>query len=96
MEKRRQCSRLPKGPKEPRSTVLILEEEASCIAFHKHTLLPLWDKMPVFIKWVYPIYLEIKNFTHAVSRLCSFTRIASPIKKEVHLFVAAYPIFILL
>ena len=31
------------GPKEPRSTVLSPEEEALCVAFRKHTLLPLDD-----------------------------------------------------
>jgi transposase InsO family protein len=31
------------GPKQPRSTVLTAEEEAACIAFRKHTLLPLDD-----------------------------------------------------
>lgn len=31
------------GPKQPRSTVLTAEEEAICIAFRKHTLLPLDD-----------------------------------------------------
>ena len=31
------------GPKNPRSTVLTLEEEAACITFRKHTLLPLDD-----------------------------------------------------
>ncbi len=31
------------GPKEARSTILSLEEEAACIAFRKHTLLPLDD-----------------------------------------------------
>lgn len=34
---------LPMGPKEPRSTVLSAEEEAVCVAFRKHTLLPLDD-----------------------------------------------------
>ena len=34
---------LPTGPKEPRSTVLSVEEEAVIIAFRKHTLLPLDD-----------------------------------------------------
>lgn len=33
----------PMGPKEVRSTVLSPEEEAACIAFRKHTLLPLDD-----------------------------------------------------
>ena len=36
-------SDLPMGPKEPRSTVLSPEEEALCVAFRKHTLLPLDD-----------------------------------------------------
>src|SRR4029453_9173277 len=31
------------GPKEPRSTVLALEEEAISVAFRRHTLLPLDD-----------------------------------------------------
>ena len=34
---------MPMGPKEPRSTVLSAEEEAVCVAFRKHTLLPLDD-----------------------------------------------------
>ena len=33
----------PMGPKNPRSTVLSLEEEAVCVAFRKHALLPLDD-----------------------------------------------------
>src|SRR6478672_9576911 len=33
----------PMGPKAPRSTVLSPEEEALCVAFRKHTLLPLDD-----------------------------------------------------
>jgi hypothetical protein len=34
---------LPTGPKEPRSTVLTVEEEAVVVAFRRHTLLPLDD-----------------------------------------------------
>jgi transposase-like protein len=33
----------PMGPKNPRSTVLSIEEEAIAVAFRKHTLLPLDD-----------------------------------------------------
>lgn len=33
----------PMGPKKPRSTVLSPEEEAMCVAFRQHTLLPLDD-----------------------------------------------------
>src|SRR5258706_6139765 len=34
---------LPMGPQDARSTVLSVEEEALCVAFRKHTLLPLDD-----------------------------------------------------
>ena len=34
---------LPTGPKEPRSTVLLIEDEAVGVAFRRHTLLPLDD-----------------------------------------------------
>src|SRR3954466_7339242 len=33
----------PTGPKQPKSTVLTLEEEALIVAFRRHTLLPLDD-----------------------------------------------------
>src|SRR6476620_6796987 len=33
----------PTGPREPRSTVLSVEEEAIIVAFRRHTLLPLDD-----------------------------------------------------
>jgi len=42
--KKRECLQdAPMGPKEARSTVLTLEEEAVCITFRKHTLFPLDD-----------------------------------------------------
>src|SRR5438309_8005509 len=34
---------LPTGPKEPKSTVLSVEDEAIVVAFRRHTLLPLDD-----------------------------------------------------
>ena len=34
---------MPMGPKNPHSTVLTREEEAVCVAFRKHSLLPLDD-----------------------------------------------------
>jgi hypothetical protein len=42
-KKREDVSDLPMGPKEVRSTVLTMEEEALIVAFRKHTLLPLDD-----------------------------------------------------
>lgn len=41
--KRSSVEDLPMGPKQPRSSVLSAEEEALCVAFRKHTLLPLDD-----------------------------------------------------
>jgi transposase-like protein len=40
---RQYLSDSPMGPKEARSTVLSLEEEAICVAFRKHTFLSLDD-----------------------------------------------------
>ena len=42
---RQRCSAadLPTGPKEPKSTVLSIEDEAIIVAFRRHTLLPLDD-----------------------------------------------------
>jgi transposase-like protein len=42
-KQRTQVHDAPMGPKQPRSTILTLEEEALMVAFRKHTLLPLDD-----------------------------------------------------
>jgi hypothetical protein len=42
-KKRTSAADLPTGPKEARSTVLSVEEEAVVVAFRRHTLLPLDD-----------------------------------------------------
>jgi Integrase core domain len=42
-QKRTQGHAAPMGPKQPRSTVLTVEEEALIVAFRMHTLLPLDD-----------------------------------------------------
>src|SRR5215475_5685046 len=41
--RRQSVEDLPMGPQDARSTVLSVEEEALCVAFRKHTLLPLDD-----------------------------------------------------
>jgi transposase InsO family protein len=41
--KRSSVADLPTGPKEPKSTVLSIEDEAIAVAFRRHTLLPLDD-----------------------------------------------------
>ena len=42
-KKRGSVADLPTGPKEPKSTVLSVEDEAIIVAFRHHTLLPLDD-----------------------------------------------------
>ena len=42
-KKRASASDLPTGPKEAKSTVLTVEDEAVIVAFRRHTLLPLDD-----------------------------------------------------
>jgi transposase-like protein len=42
-KKRAAVTDLPTGPKDPKSTVLSVEEEAIILAFRRHTLLPLDD-----------------------------------------------------
>src|SRR5713226_5853963 len=42
-KKRGSAADLPTGPKEPKSTVLSIEQEAIIVAFRRHTLLPLDD-----------------------------------------------------
>jgi transposase InsO family protein len=42
-KKRASVADVPTGPKDPKSTVLTIEEEAIVVAFRRHTLLPLDD-----------------------------------------------------
>jgi Integrase core domain len=42
-KKRTSVADVPTGPKDPKSTVLSIEEEAVIVAFRRHTLLPLDD-----------------------------------------------------
>ena len=42
-KRRSSVADMPTGPKEPRSTVLTVEDEAIVVAFRRHTLLPLDD-----------------------------------------------------
>ena len=72
------------GPKQPRSTVLSAEEEAMCVAFRKHTLLPLDDCL-------YALQATIPHLTrsslhrlfkrHDISRLPDLKAEAEPKKK---------------
>ena len=74
----------PMGPKAPRSTVLSAEQEAACVAFRKHTLLPLDDGL-------YALQASIPQLTssslhrlllrHGISRLPDLKNEAEPKKK---------------
>ena len=80
----------PMGPKEPRSTVLTPEEEAACVVFRRHTLLPLDDCL-------YALQATIPNLTrsslhrlfqrHDISRLPEVEGTRAPRKR-----FKAYPI----
>jgi transposase-like protein len=82
--KRSSVEDAPMGPKEPRSTVLSSEEEAVCVAFRKHTLLPLDDCL-------YALQASILHLTrsslhrlyqrHDISRLPDLKGEAEPKKK---------------
>ena len=54
---------VPTGPKEPRSTVLSIEEEAVVVAFRRHTLLPLDDCL-------YPLQPTIPRLTRSSLHRC--------------------------
>jgi transposase InsO family protein len=53
----------PMGPKEPRSTVLSKAQEAVCVAFRRHTLLPLDDCL-------YALQDSIPNLTRSTLHRC--------------------------
>ena len=81
---RKSVEDMPMGPKEPRSTVLSPAEEAVCVAFRKHMLLPLDDCL-------YALQDSIPHLTrsglhrlfqrHDISRLPDLKAEASPRKK---------------
>jgi transposase len=81
---RTSVSDLPTGPKEPRSTVLSVEEEAVVVAFRKHTLSPLDDCL-------YALQPTVPHLTrsslhrclkrHGISRLPQVEGDASPKRK---------------
>jgi transposase InsO family protein len=53
----------PMGPKDPRSTVLTVEDEAIAVAFRRHTLLPLDDCL-------YALQATIPNLTRSSLHRC--------------------------
>ena len=62
-KKRTSGTDVPTGPKDPKSTVLSVEEEAVIVAFRKHTLLPLDDCL-------YSLQATIPHLTRSSLRRC--------------------------
>ena len=62
-KKRSSVSDTPTGPKNPKSTVLSIEEEAIIVVFRKHTLLPLDDCL-------YALQAAIPNLTRSSLHRC--------------------------
>ena len=83
-KKRTAVGYLPTGPKDARSTILTIEEEAIIVAFRRHTLLPLDDCL-------YALQATIPNLTrsslhrclqrHGISRLPEVTGDKEPKQK---------------
>jgi transposase InsO family protein len=62
-KKRASVADLPTGPREPRSTVLSIDEEAIIVAFRRHTLLPLDDCL-------YALQPTIRHLTRSSLHRC--------------------------
>jgi transposase InsO family protein len=62
-KKRKHVHDAPMGPKEPHSTILTTEQEAICVAFRRHTLLPLDDCL-------YALQASIPNLTRSSLHRC--------------------------
>ena len=64
-KRRTSVTDLPTGPKEPRSTVLSVEDEAIIVAFRRHTLLPLDDCL-------YALQATIPHLTRSSLHRCLY------------------------
>lgn len=62
-KKRATVADMPTGPRDPKSTVLAVEEEAVIVAFRRHTLLPLDDCL-------YALQATIPNLTRSSLHRC--------------------------
>lgn len=91
-KKRTSVQDLPTGPKEPKSSVLTIEEEAIVVAFRRHALLPLDDCL-------YSLQATIPHLTrsslhrclqrHGISRLPEVTG-DKPNKKKFKSYPIGY------
>jgi len=91
--KRRSVADLPTGPKHPHSTVLTLQQEATIVAFRRHTLLPLDDCL-------YALQATIPHLTrsslhrclerHGISRLPEVQGSRKPHRKKFKRYPIGY------
>jgi hypothetical protein len=70
---------IPTGPKEAKSTVLSIEEEAVIVAFRRHTLLPLDD---CNVELSYPLASVCGNHRGSTGGIIRMTADIGPQKKE--------------
>ena len=87
--RRQSVEDMPMGPQDARSTVLSAEQEALCVAFRKHTLLPLDDCL-------YALRASIPHLTrsslHRLFRRHDISRLPSVEGEKVKKKFKAYPI----
>jgi hypothetical protein len=87
--RRQSVEDMPMGPQDARSTVLSAEQEALCVAFRKHTLLPLDDCL-------YALRASIPHLTrsslHRLFRRHDISRLPSVEGEKVKKRFKAYPI----
>ena len=91
-KKRTDVHEAPLGPKQPRSTALTREQEAMCVTFRRHTLLPLDDCL-------YALHSSIPSLTrsswhrgfqrHGISRLPEVEGEIPPKLDFIHLVIEA-------
>ena len=88
-KKRTAVEDLPMGPKEPRSTVLTLEQEALCVAFRKHSLLPLDDCLYVLQETLPHL---TRSSLHRLFQRHGISRLPAPDSDKPKKRFKAYPI----
>ena len=70
-KKRGSVADIPTGPREPRSTVLSIEDEAIIVVFRQHTLLPLDDCL-------YALQATIPHLTRSSLHRCLQRHVGAP------------------
>ena len=80
--KRNSVADLLTGPKDPKSTVLTIEEEAIVVAFRKHTLLPLDDCLYTLQPTIPHLHLCIAACSVTAFQSCRMWTVTSQTRKS--------------